>query len=166
MANITLKGNPITTAGTIPQAGDQLPDFNLVNTDLSRANLASFAGSKLVLNIFPSIDTGTCAASVRAFNAKAAALDNTKILNISKDLPFAHGRFCAAEGIKDAVNLSDFADGSFGQNYNLNITNGPLADLHSRVVIVADDSGKVLYSEQVGEIVDEPNYDAALAALG
>jgi len=165
MAAITLGGNPIHTAGEIPKKGTQAPNFSLVKTDLSTATLADFAGSKLVLNIFPSIDTGVCATSVRTFNQKASELENTKVLCISRDLPFAQKRFCAAEGLENVESLSDFKDGSFGEAYGLSITDGPLAGLHSRAVIVLDEKGQVTYSEQVPEIAQEPNYEAALAAL-
>jgi len=165
MATITLGGNPINTNGSLPQVGTKATDFQLVKNDLSIATLADFAGSKLVLNIFPSIDTGTCATSVRTFNAKASALENTKVLCISRDLPFAQKRFCGAEGLENVVNLSDFKDGSFGKNYGLEIVDGALAGLHSRVVIVLDENGVVKHAEQVGEIADEPNYEAALASL-
>lgn len=165
MANITLGGNPIKTSGELPQTGTQAPDFTLVKTDLSTASLADFKGTKLVLNIFPSVDTGTCAASVRKFNEKASSLQNTKVLCISRDLPFAQKRFCGAEGLDNVVSLSDFKDGDFGKSYGLNIENGPLAGLHSRAVVVIDEEGKVQYSEQVAEIADEPDYDSALAAL-
>ncbi len=165
MAKITLKGNPVNTSGTLPELGSKIKDFSLIKGDLSVATLKDFKGSKLVLNIFPSLDTGTCAASVRNFNKAAAGLKNTKVLCISRDLPFAQGRFCGAEGISDVLTLSDFATGQFGKDYNLEIVDGPLAHLHSRVVIVVDESGTVLYTEQVPEIVDEPNYEAALAAL-
>lgn len=165
MASITLGGNPIHTTGELPKTGSKAADFKLVKNDLSVVSLADFAGSKLVLNIFPSVDTGTCAASVRKFNEKASQLENTKVLCISRDLPFAQKRFCGAEGLENVVNLSDFKDGSFGKEYGLEIADGPLAGLHSRVVIVVDESGTVSYTEQVGEIADEPNYDAALAAL-
>lgn len=165
MASITLGGNPIHTTGELPKTGSKAADFKLVKNDLSVVSLADFAGSKLVLNIFPSVDTGTCAASVRKFNEKASQLENTKVLCISRDLPFAQKRFCGAEGLENVVNLSDFKDGSFGKEYGLEIADGPLAGLHSRVVIVVDENGTVSYTEQVGEIADEPNYDAALAAL-
>lgn len=165
MATITLGGNPIHTNGDLPKNGTKAPDFQLLKTDLGTATLADFAGSKVVLNIFPSIDTGTCAASVRAFNTKASALENTKVLCISRDLPFAQKRFCGAEGLDNVINLSDFNTGAFGKNYGLEITNGPLAGLHSRVVIVLDENGTIVHTEQVAEIADEPNYDAALAAL-
>jgi thiol peroxidase len=165
MAAITLGGNPINTNGSLPQVGSKATDFQLVKSDLSVAALADYAGSKLVLNIFPSIDTGTCATSVRTFNAKAGALENTKVLCISRDLPFAQKRFCGAEGLENVENLSDFKEGSFGKNYGLEIVDGPLAGLHSRVVIVLDENGVVKHAEQVGEIADEPNYEAALASL-
>ena len=165
MAAITLGGNPINTNGSLPQVGSKATDFQLVKSDLSVATLADYAGSKLVLNIFPSIDTGTCATSVRTFNAKASALENTKVLCISRDLPFAQKRFCGAEGLENVINLSDFKEGSFGKNYGLEIVDGPLAGLHSRVVIVLDENGVVKHAEQVAEIADEPNYEAALASL-
>ncbi len=165
MASITLGGNPVHTNGELPAVGSKAIDFSLVKTDLGTATLADFAGSKVVLNIFPSVDTGTCAASVRKFNEKASALANTKVLCISRDLPFAQKRFCGAEGLDNVINLSDFIDGSFGKNYGLEILDGPLAGLHSRVVIVLDENGIILHTEQVKEIANEPNYEAALAVL-
>lgn len=165
MATVTLQGNKIHTLGNLPENGSQAPDFNLVKNDLSTATLQDYKGQKVVLNIFPSIDTGTCAQSVRQFNTEAAELDNVKVLCISKDLPFAQSRFCGAEGIDKVETLSDFRDGNFGKSYNLEFTDGPLTSLHSRAVVVVDESGKVVYSEQVPEIVDEPNYKAALEAL-
>jgi len=165
MATITLGGNPIHTNGELPKVGSKAPDFQLVKTDLSLASLNDFAGSKLVLNIFPSVDTGVCATSVRTFNQKASTLENTKVLCISRDLPFAQKRFCGAEGIENVENLSDFKTGSFGENYGLTMTEGPLAGLHSRVVIVVDENGIVTHAQQVPEIADEPNYETALAAL-
>jgi thiol peroxidase len=165
MADITLGGNPIKTSGELPKTGTKAPDFTLVKTDLSTASLADFKGSKVVLNIFPSVDTGTCATSVRKFNEKASTLENTKVLCISRDLPFAQNRFCGAEGLENVVSLSDFRDGSFGNAYGLTIANGPLQGLLSRVVIVLDEEGTIKYTEQVGDIKDEPNYDNALAAL-
>lgn len=165
MANITLNGNPIHTLGELPAVGQKAPDFVLVKTDLSRASLKDFLGSKLVLNIFPSIDTSVCATSVREFNKRVDALDNAKVLCISRDLPFAQARFCGAEGIKNAVTLSDYVQGEFGKSYHLEITDGPFAGLHSRVVIVLDEEGRLIYKQQVGEIDDEPDYDAAIAAL-
>ncbi len=165
MASITLGGNPINTSGELPKIGSKLADFNLVKNDLSVVSLKDFAGSRLVLNIFPSIDTGTCATSVRKFNASAADLANTKVLCISRDLPFAQKRFCGAEGIENVINLSDFKDGSFGKTNGLEIIDSVLACLHSRVIIVVDENGTVIYTEQVPEIADEPNYEAALAVL-
>jgi thioredoxin-dependent peroxiredoxin len=165
MASITLGGNPINTSGELPKVGTKASDFQLVKNDLSIATLADFAGSRLVLNIFPSIDTGTCATSVRKFNESASKLENTKVLCISRDLPFAQKRFCGAEGLENVLNLSDFNTGKFGKDNGLEIVDGPLAGLHSRVVIVLDENGVVQYTEQVPEIADEPNYEAALAAL-
>ena len=165
MASITLGGNPIHTIGELPKVGTKLADFKLVKNDLSTATLTDFAGTNLILNIFPSIDTGTCATSVRTFNATASKLENTKVLCISRDLPFAQKRFCGAEGIENVVNLSDFKDGSFGRTTGLEIVDGVLAGLHSRCVIVVDASGTILYTEQVSEIANEPNYEAALSVL-
>ncbi|GAA3508461.1 thiol peroxidase [Aquimarina addita] len=165
MATITLKGNEIHTSGNLPKIGDKAPDFELVKTDLSSSKLSDYKGSNVVLNIFPSIDTGICAASVREFNKKASGLDNTKVLCISRDLPFALDRFCGAEGLENVINHSDFRDGKFGKDYGLEITDGPLQGLHSRAVIVVDDSGTVVHAEQVPEIAQEPNYEAAIASL-
>jgi thiol peroxidase len=165
MASITLGGNPINTNGELPKVGSKAPQFSMIKTDLGTATLADFAGTKVLLNIFPSIDTGTCAASVRAFNEKASQLENTKVLCISRDLPFAQKRFCGAEGLENVENLSDFNTGSFGKDYGLEIVDSVLAGLHSRVVIVLDENGIITYAEQVPEIADEPNYEAALAAL-
>lgn len=165
MATVTLGGNEIHTSGNLPQTGTKAPDFTLVKGDLSTTSLSDYKGSKVVLNIFPSVDTGTCAASVRKFNEKAAALENTKVICISRDLPFAQNRFCGAEGLSNVVTASDFRDGSFGAAYGLNFTDGPLTGLHSRAVVVLDEEGTVVYTEQVPEIKDEPNYDNALAAL-
>lgn len=165
MAAITLGGNPINTSGELPKVGSKAIDFKLVKGDLSIATLADFTGSKLVLNIFPSIDTGTCATSVRKFNEKASALANTKVLCISRDLTFAQSRFCGAEGLENVINLSDFNTGAFGKDYGLEISDSVLAGLHSRVIIVIDENGVISHTEQVGEIANEPNYDAALAAL-
>ncbi|MEY4038221.1 MAG: hypothetical protein RIR67_531 [Bacteroidota bacterium] len=165
MSTITLGGNPVHTSGELPKIGTQLADFKLVKNDLSIATLADFSGKRAVLNIFPSIDTGTCAASVRKFNETAANLNNTVVLCISRDLPFAQKRFCGAEGIENVVNLSDFQNGSFGKANGLEITDGVLTGLHSRAVIVIDEKGTILHTEQVQEIADEPNYEAALAVL-
>ena len=165
MAKITLGGNPIETIGNLPTAGTKAPDFKLTATDLSVKSLNDFEGNRLVLNIFPSIDTGTCAQSVRTFNKEASELENTKVLCISKDLPFAMDRFCGAEGLKNVINLSDYKTGNFGETYGLTIKNSVLETLHSRCVVVIDTNGNILHSEQVGEIADEPNYKAALDAL-
>lgn len=165
MATITLQGNKIQTSGELPKVGSKAANFTLVAGDLSKKSLNDFKGSKLILNIFPSIDTGTCAASVRTFNKTASALKNTKVLCISRDLPFAQGRFCGAEGIENVVMLSDFIDGKFGEMYGLNIINGPLERLNSRCIVVIDENGTIIYTEQVAETVDEPNYEAALNAL-
>ncbi|HNW99236.1 MAG TPA: thiol peroxidase [Bacteroidales bacterium] len=164
MATITLKGNSINTIGELPKVGETAKNFTLVKKDLSRATLDEFKGQRLVLNIFPSLDTGTCAASVRQFNKIAASLQNTKVLCISRDLPFAQARFCGAEGLDNVITLSDFETGEFGKTYGLQIIDGPLKGLHSRVVIIIDESGKIIYTQQVPEIVDEPNYEKALAA--
>ena len=165
MADITLKGNPINTIGNLPEVGSKASEFSLKTVALATNSLSDFIGKNVVLNIFPSVDTGTCATSVREFNKQAAELENTVVLCISKDLPFAQARFCGAEGIENVVMLSDFANGSFGKDYGLEITNGPLANLHSRAVIVLDTNGKVIHTEQVSDIVDEPNYEAALNAI-
>lgn len=164
MATITLKGNPVQTSGALPAVGSTVPNFKLVRTDLSEATLATYDGKRKVLNIFPSIDTGTCAASVRAFNKQAAELKNTAVLNISADLPFAQSRFCGVEGIKAAEALSCFRS-TFAKDFGLLIQDGPLAGLCSRVVIVLDEANKVLHAEQIAEIVNEPNYEAALQVL-
>jgi thiol peroxidase len=165
MADITLKGNAINTVGNLPKVGDKAPAFKLTAVDLSQKSLSDFAGKKVILNIFPSIDTGTCATSVREFNKKASGLENTVVICVSRDLPFAQARFCGAEGIENVVMLSDFATGTFGQDYQLEITNGPLAHLHSRAIVIVNENGEVIYKEQVSDIVDEPNYDAALKAI-
>ena len=165
MATVTLKGNQIQTSGNLPKLGSKAPEFNLTATDLSSKTLNDFAGSRIVMNIFPSIDTGTCAASVRQFNQEASELENTKVLCISRDLPFAQARFCGAEGLNDVINLSDYKTGQFGKDYGLDFIDGPLECLNSRCVIVLDENGIVKYTEQVSEISEEPNYKAALEAL-
>ncbi len=165
MATVTLKGNTIHTVGDLPATESTAPGFTLTKTDLSSASLSDYQGKKVVLNIFPSIDTGTCAQSVRQFNEEAAELDNTVVLCISKDLPFAQARFCGAEGITNVEMLSDFKDGSFGKSYQVEFADGPLQPLLSRSVVVLNENGNVVYSEQVPETVDEPNYKAALEAL-
>ena len=165
MASITLHGNTIHTLGSLPETGSSAQDFTLTKGDLSATSLEDYKGKKVVMNIFPSIDTGTCAQSVRQFNKDAAALENTAVLCISKDLPFAQGRFCGAEGIENVEMLSDFRDGNFGKTYQVDFTDGPLQSLHSRAIVVLNENGKVIHTEQVPEIVDEPNYKAALEAL-
>ena len=161
---ITLKGNEVHTIGALPSVGTTVKDFALVDSGLNVKTLQNFDGKKKVFNIFPSIDTPTCAASSRKFNEEASKLDNTVVINVSKDLPFALGRFCAAEGLNNVETLSDFRS-SFGDDYQVTITDSPLKGLLSRAVIVTDENNKVLYTEQVPEIANEPNYDAALAAL-
>ena len=165
MATITLKGNSIETIGNLPKIGSKAPNFSLVATDLSHKTLTDYSGKKVILNIFPSIDTSTCATSVRTFNKKAATIENTIVICVSRDLPFAQTRFCGAEGIENVQVLSDFATGNFGKEYGLEITTGPLAHLHSRAVVLIDEQGNVSYTEQVSDIVDEPNYEAALKAI-
>lgn len=165
MATITLRGNPLQTSGELPAVGSAAPDFSLTGVDLKEVTLADVAGSKVVLNIFPSVDTGTCAMSVRQFNAKISGT-GAICLCISRDLPFAHKRFCGAEGIENVKSLSEMRALGFGEAYGVRMTNGPLAGLLARSVVVLDETGKVLYTEQVPEIGQEPNYDAALAALG
>ncbi len=165
MATVTLQGSEINTNGTLPNVNSKAPDFKLVATDLSVKSLNDYQGKKLVLNIFPSVDTGTCATSVRNFNKEAAELENTKVLCISRDLPFAQGRFCGAEGIENVEMLSDFVSGDFGKNYGLEFVDGPLNGLHSRCIVVINENGEITHTEQVPEIVDEPNYEAALKAL-
>jgi len=164
MAEITLKGNKINTNGNLPEVGSQAKDFNLVANDLSEKSLSDYKGNKVVLNIFPSLDTPTCAASVRRFNQEASNLENTKVLCISKDLPFAQARFCGAEGLENVETLSDFRT-DFSKEYNLEIIDGPLAGLASRAVVILDENGKVTYTQQVPEIVDEPNYEEVLNNL-
>lgn len=164
MASITLKGNPIHTSGNLPAEGVAAPALRLVKSNLSEATLADYAGKRKVLNIFPSIDTGVCAASVRRFNKEASSLAKTVVLCISADLPFAHQRFCAAEGLDKVETLSCFRS-SFAQDYGLRIVDGPLAGLCSRAVLVLDENNVVIHAEQVPEIAQEPDYGKALAAL-
>lgn len=164
MATVTLKSNPFTTLGNLPKTGNKAPNFTLTNTDLSEVSLADLANKNIILNIFPSVDTGTCATSVRTFNQKAASLENTKVVCVSKDLPFAHARFCGAEGIENVLSLSDIS-GEFGKSYQVAFTDGPLKGLLSRSIVVINTKGEVVYTEQVAETTNEPNYDAALAAL-
>ncbi len=166
MAQIKFKGNPIHTSGSLPKVGAQAPDFILIKSDLSSVSLSEFKGKNVVLNIFPSIDTPVCAASVRRFNEEASRLKNTAVVCISRDLPFAQSRFCAAEGLKNVITASEYKDSRFSEGYGLRITDGPLAGLHSRAIVVVDPAGKVVYTEQVPEIAQEPDYAKALAALG
>ncbi|MDR3670127.1 MAG: thiol peroxidase [Holophaga sp.] len=165
MAQVTLKGNPFHTAGELPRVGSQAPAFSLTRTDLSPVSPADFKGQRVVLNIFPSIDTPTCATSVRKFNAQASQMPNTVVLCISADLPFAAGRFCSTEGLDKVVPASVFRSSEFGSAYGVTLTDGPLKGLLARSVVVLDASGKVIYTELVGEISTEPNYDAAIKAL-
>ncbi len=165
MAQITLQGNPITTKGELPAVNSQAPPFTLTKTDLSECSLNDFSGQTVVLNIFPSIDTSVCAASVRRFNAEASSSDNRVVLCVSADLPFAHQRFCEGEGLDRVIPLSVFRSPEFGNNYGVAITSGPLAGLLSRAIVIVDPAGKVVYTEQVPEIAQEPDYDAAIAAL-
>jgi len=165
MAKITFKGSPVATAGDLPRVGAEAPEFTLVNTDLGDVSLHDYKGQKVVLNIFPSVDTSVCAASVRKFNDEASKRDNTTVLCISRDLPFAHARFCGAEGLDKVILLSEYKDEVFSQNYGVKMVDGPLAGLLSRAVVVVDENGKVVHSEQVDDIVNEPDYDAALKVL-
>jgi len=165
MANITLKNNPISTCGDLPNIGEKAKDFSLIGKDLKEVSLNDFQGERIVMNIFPSVDTGICAISVKTFNEKAASLSNTKVLCISRDLPFAQNRFCGAENIENVLTLSDFSNGSFGKDYGLTIMDGALANLHSRCVVVLDESHNIIHTEQVDEITSEPNYETALSVL-
>ncbi|WP_294071556.1 thiol peroxidase [Proteiniphilum sp. UBA1028] len=165
MANIAFKGNPVQTIGELPAKGTEAPGFILVKSDLSETKLSDFKGKNVVLNIFPSLDTGTCAASVRRFNKEAASLENTVVLGISADLPFAAGRFCSAEGIENVITLSTFRDDTFGKNYGLLMTSGPLKGLLARAVVVIDPAGKVRYTELVSEIAQEPDYHSAINSI-
>lgn len=165
MSTVTLGGNPVHTNATLPAVGSVAPQFQLVGSDLSDVSLQDFIGQRVILNIFPSIDTATCATSVRTFNKMANDLENTKVLCISRDLPFAQKRFCGSEGLENVVNLSDFRDGSFGDNYGLTLTDSALKGLHARAIVVVDENGVVTHTELVSEIANEPNYEAALKSL-
>lgn len=165
MATITFKGNAIETAGTLPEVGSQAPAFTLTGTNLSDMTLEQFRGKRVVLNIYPSVDTGICAMSTRRFNEEAQNLDNTVVICVSKDLPFAHSRFCGAEGLENVLSASEFKDSNFSDAYGVTMLGGPLNGLMSRAVVVVDENGKVVYTEQVPEIVQEPDYAAALASL-
>lgn len=165
MAHVTLGGTPVETVGQLPEVGSKAPAFNLTDVELKNVNLDSFKGTRLVLNIFPSVDTGVCAQSIRTFNEKASQLDNTKVLCISKDLPFAMARFCGAEGLDNVISLSDYKTGAFGDSYGVTFTSGGFETLLSRAIVVIDTDGTVLHTQQVGEIANEPDYEAALKAL-
>jgi thioredoxin-dependent peroxiredoxin len=165
MSQVTLGGNPIEVGGTFPSVGQSAPEFSLIGKDLQPLTLAAFAGKRKVLNIVPSLDTPTCATSTRKFNEAAANLDNTAVIVISGDLPFAASRFCATEGIANVVTASTFRGREFAKAYGVDVTSGPLTGLTARAVVVLDENNKVVHSELVGEIKNEPNYDAALAAL-
>jgi len=165
MAKTALKGNPVSTSGNLPSKGTKAPDFKLVKADLSNLSLSELKGKKIILNIFPSLDTSVCATSVRKFNQYAAGNDNTVVLAISKDLPFAMGRFCSTEGITNVTSLSGFRDSAFGKAYGIDLTDGPLAGLYARSIVVIDESGNVKHTQLVPEITEEPDYDSALAAL-
>ena len=165
MATTHFKGGPVNTCGDVPATGQKAPEATLTGGDLSDTSISGLQGSKLVLNIFPSIDTPVCAASVRKFNESAAALENTKVLCISRDLPFAQGRFCGAEGIENVTMLSEMRDDGFGKAYGVRITDGPLTGLFARAVIVIDENGNVAYSQLNNEIAEEPDYDAVLSCL-
>lgn len=164
MAKVTLKGNPFNTSGDLPTAGKQAPEFTLVKTDLSEIKNSELKGKRVVLNIFPSVDTPTCATSVRTFNQKASDLDNTVVVCVSQDLPFALARFCGAEGLDKVIPASAFRS-SFASDYGVKLVDGPLSGLTARAVVVLDTDGKVLYNELVSEVAHEPDYDAALKAL-
>lgn len=165
MSTVTLKGNAVNTIGELPAVGSKVAGYNLVKNDLSAFSNENVAGKKVVYNIFPSIDTGTCAASTRFFNQEAASLENTVVVCVSRDLPFAQSRFCGAEGIENVIMTSDFREGQFGKDFGVLFTDGALKGLLSRSIIVADENGNVLYTEQIAETTEEPNYEAALAAL-
>jgi thioredoxin-dependent peroxiredoxin len=165
MATVTLKGNPVTVAGTLPGKGAPAPDFKLTNKELKDLGLSDYSGKRKVLNIVPSLDTPTCAKSTRVFNEKASSMTNSVVLVISADLPFAMSRFCSAEGLNNVVTLSTFRYRDFHTKYGVDVADGPLKGLTARAVVVLDENNKVLHSELVSEIANEPNYDAALAAL-
>ena len=165
MATTHFRGNPVNTIGELPIVGTNAPAFELVKTDLSDLTMDKLSGKRVILNIFPSLDTSVCAASVRRFNAEASKLENTSVVCVSKDLPFAHGRFCTTEGIENVIPASEFRSNNFGKSYGVMLTDGPLRGLLARAVVVLDENGKVKYTELVPEITQEPDYDSALAAL-
>ena len=165
MATVTLKGNKINTLGDLPKVGNKMPQFNLVKNDLSTLSNSDLIGKRVVYNIFPSVDTGTCAASTRRFNQEASALKNTSVVCVSRDLPFAQKRFCGAEGIDNIIMASDFKNGDFGRDLGVIFIDGPLSSLLSRSVIVTNENGEVIFTEQVNETVNEPDYKSAIEAL-
>ena len=166
MARITLGGNETNTIGNLPEVGNTAPDFQLVSKDMQEKTLASYHGQQVILNIYPSIDTGVCAMSTKKFNQEASKLDNTRIVCVSRDLPFALKRYCDAEGIENLDNLTNFRDsGDFGKNYGVEITDGAFKGLNARAIVVIDEAGKVKYTELVPEVGQEPDYDKALASL-
>lgn len=165
MAKIALQGNPINTIGNLPKVGEKAPDFKLTKTDLSDISLKDFEGKKIILNIFPSLDTPVCASSVRRFNQEASNLKNTVVLCISRDLPFAHTRFCTVEGIKDVISLSELRDNDFSNKYGVEIIDGPMASLMARAVVAIDENGIIKYTQLVPEIVEEPDYDEAIKII-
>lgn len=165
MAQVTLGGNPVEVEGSLPQKGESAPDFTLTNSDMTDVSLSEWQGKRKVLNIIPSIDTGVCAESTRKFNEKASSLDNTVVLVISADLPFATGRFCGAEGLNDVITLSCFRNDRFRKDYGVALAGGPFAGLCARAVVVLDESNQVLHSQLVPEIGEEPDYEAALKVL-
>jgi thioredoxin-dependent peroxiredoxin len=165
MSKTALQGNPVKISGNLPETGTTAPDFKLVKSDLSEVSLKDFEGKKIVLNIFPSIDTPVCATSVRTFNKQTGELENTVVLCVSRDLPFAQARFCGAEGLENVISLSDFRTGKFGEDYGVELADGPLAGLLARAVVVIDKTGKVIYAELVPEITQEPDYKSALKVL-
>jgi len=160
-----LKGNPMNTSGNLPAKGSKAPDFKLVKSGLENFSLLELKGKKVILNIFPSLDTSTCATSMRKFNQLAAGKTGTVVLGISKDLPFAHSRFCSTEGITNVITLSGFRDSAFGKAYGVDIIDGPMAGLYARSIVIIDEQGNVIYTQLVPEIALEPDYDQALAAI-
>jgi thiol peroxidase len=165
MAKITFKGTPVNTSGDLPLKGTKAPDFSLVKSDLGSMSLSELRGKKVILNIFPSLDTSVCATTVRKFNQMAAGMKNVTVLGISKDLPFAQGRFCSTEGIANVITLSGFRDKEFGKAYGVDYIDGPVKGLYSRAIVIIDETGKVIYTQQVPEHIQEPDYDAALKAV-
>ncbi len=165
MAEVLLGESPVHTSGNLPTVGSQAPDFLLTKTDLSDVSLKDFIGKRVILNVFPSIDTGVCASSVRRFNEEASRLENTEVLCVSRDLPFAHGRFCEVEGLDKVISVSELRNQDFGNSYGLRFVDSVLTGLLSRSIIVLDENGKVLYTEQVPVTGSEPDYQSAINAL-